>query len=67
MPNLRLSNMQLELLKMYSHDLPDSDLREVRKLLADYFAAKTIRLMDEVFEKNNLSEQDVEELLYAPS
>jgi len=67
MPNAGLSNMQRELLKMYSHDLPDSDLVEVRKLLADYFAAKTVRLMDEAIERKGLSGHEFEELLHDPS
>jgi hypothetical protein len=33
-----LTNVQLELLKTFSHQLPDNDLLELRKILAAFFA-----------------------------
>lgn len=37
-PPNRLSNVQIELLKLYPYDVSDDQLRDIRKLLADYFA-----------------------------
>jgi hypothetical protein len=33
----KLSNLQMELLKVFNHDLPDEQVLEIRSLLADYF------------------------------
>lgn len=36
----KLSNLQMELLKMFNRDLPDEQVLEIRSLLADYFLKK---------------------------
>ena len=54
-----LSNIQAELLKLYANDLPDDQLREVKLLLAQYFAQKATNAMDKVWEKQGLTEQDM--------
>lgn len=43
-----LSNLQLELLKLYSTNLNQKDLLEIRRLLANYFARRAIKGADEV-------------------
>ncbi len=48
-----LSNLQLELLKTFSRPLPESQILEIKSLLADYFAHKVDKGIDELFEKNN--------------
>lgn len=48
-----LSNLQLELLKTFSRPLPESQILEIRDLLADYFAKNIDKSIDEFFEKNN--------------
>ncbi len=48
-----LSNLQLELLKTFSRPLPESQILEIKSLLADYFAQKVDKGIDELFEKNN--------------
>jgi hypothetical protein len=48
-----LTNLQLELLKTFSRPLPESQLLEIKQLLADYFASKIDDGIDELFEKNN--------------
>ncbi|MFC3809174.1 hypothetical protein [Lacihabitans lacunae] len=53
-----LSNIQLELLKTFSRPLPESQLLEIKKLLADYFAQKVDDGIDELFNNN---EWDVNE------
>lgn len=54
-----LSNLQLELLKLYANDLPDEQLTEVRQLLARYFAQKATESMDAVWNEKGLIEQDM--------
>ena len=56
----RLSNLQNELLKLYAYNVSDDQLREIRKMLADYFARKIDAEMDELWEANNWDEQTIE-------
>jgi hypothetical protein len=55
-----LSNIQRELLKMFAHDLPESQLQEIRELLAKYFEEKVNAGMDELWEKNDWNEQQMD-------
>jgi len=41
-----LSNVQMELIKLYSTDLEYDDLMEVKKILANHFAQKAIILLE---------------------
>ena len=54
-----LSNLQLELLKLYANDLPDEQLDEIKVILAHYFADKATERMDKVWEERGLTEQDM--------
>jgi hypothetical protein len=57
------SNAQLELLKAFSKELSEKDIKNLKKRLADFFA---IRLMDEAdsaWEKQAWNEEKVESLL----
>ena len=58
-PSKPLSNIQTELLKLYANNLSDNDLFEIKSMLGKYFANKATEAMDEVWENNNLSEQDM--------
>jgi len=53
-----LSNLQLELLKLYADDVPEEDLRQIKQLIASYFAQKAIEEADNIWDKNQWSEQD---------
>jgi hypothetical protein len=54
-----LSNLQLELLKLYSTNLTQADLKELKKILANYFAQKAIKGADEIWEEKGLSNKDM--------
>jgi hypothetical protein len=54
-----LSNIQLELLKLYANDIAENDLLAIRQLLARYFADKASDAMDQFSVDNNLSSQDM--------
>jgi hypothetical protein len=58
-----LSNVQLELLKAFSHQLPENDLLELRKLIADFFAQRLIQQADKVWEEQNWTDETVEKML----
>ncbi len=54
-----LSNLQIELLKLYSNNLPEKQLLEIKLLLANYFAEQATEAMDKVWAEKNLTEQDM--------
>lgn len=54
-----MSNLQLELLQPYGNGVSDESLREIKTILAKYFADKAADAMDEVWEEKNLIEQDM--------
>ena len=55
----KLSNLQLELLRLYGNDVSEETLLEIKKVLAKYFADKATEEMDKVWEEKNLTEQDM--------
>ena len=53
----KLTNLQLELLKVFSHELPEEQLLEIRQLLAKYFAQKVDEEMDRLGEERGWTEE----------
>ena len=51
--NKPLTNLQTELLKIYSMGLKEEQLLEIKELSANYFADKATDAMDELWDKNN--------------
>ena len=49
--NQPFSNIQLELLKFYSRNVSESDLVQIKPLLARYFAEKAMDEADRIWEK----------------
>ena len=56
----KLSNIQLELLKVFSVDLSEEQLKEIKDLLVKYFSDKVTSEMDKLFEDKNLGEEQIE-------
>ena len=56
-----LSNLQLELLRVFNFELSEEQLKEIRALLADYFASKASSEMDTLFEEKGWDEGKIEE------
>ena len=54
-----LSNLQLELLRLYSNSISDESLLEIKQLLARYVADKATNAMDKIWEEKGLTEQDM--------
>jgi hypothetical protein len=59
-----LSNLQLELLKLYSVPLSESELLEVKQLLAKHFANRLTRHVDDIWQEKGLTKDDVEQWLH---
>jgi hypothetical protein len=49
-----LSNIQLELLKLYTRNIPDEDLLAIKDLLAQFFAKKAIQLANKAWDEKGL-------------
>ncbi len=58
--NKPLSNLQLELLKVFKYDLSEQQLREVQQMLAQYFADKATEEIDKLFEEESWGEEKIE-------
>ena len=53
-----LTNLKLELLKLFARDLPEQDLLAIRQMLIQYFAKKSMDLADEVWEEKGWTKED---------
>ena len=53
------SNIQLELLKLYSKDISESDLIQIKLLLAHYFAEKAMDEADQIWEEKNYTVEKI--------
>jgi hypothetical protein len=58
-----LSNVQIELLKLYSTDLNDREIEELKNVLAAFYADKAIGKANEVWDEKELTEADMREWL----
>ncbi len=58
-----LSNVQLELLKTFSHQISDTDLADLKKVLAKFFAEKLIQQADQVWADKNITDEEVDLML----
>lgn len=58
-----LSNVQIELLKAFSHNLEDSELQELRNRLAQFFAERMITQANKVWDEKNWSNTEMDNLL----
>ena len=58
-----LTNLQLELLRIYSMEVAESDLMAIRRLIARYFADKASDEMDRLWDENNWSDETMDEWL----
>ena len=50
-----LSNVQVELLKMYSTNMTEPELKELKDLLAQFYARKSIEFANKVWEDKKLT------------
>ncbi len=60
-----LSNVQEELLKLYSSNLTEQELKELKIVLAKYFADKAVKEADRVWEEKDLNNSKLDDWLNA--
>ncbi len=58
-----LSNVQLEILKAFSHNLDSNELLEFKELLGQYFAKRAIKSANKPWTEKGWTDKTVEELL----
>lgn len=58
-----LSNMQLELLKVFSHDLKEQELLELKQLLVQFFAKRAIQAANQLWDEKGWNDEDVDRFL----
>ncbi|MCB9343149.1 MAG: hypothetical protein R3A50_14615 [Saprospiraceae bacterium] len=59
-----LSNLQLELLKAFSHQLSEQDLAQLKALLASFFAKKSIDTANKVWDEEGWNAEKIDQLLH---
>ncbi len=58
-----LNNAQVELMKLFGTNLSNSDLKDLKNLLSEFFADKAIHMADELWDKNGLTNEDMDRWL----
>ncbi len=58
-----LSNVQLELLRMFSHNLNDDDLTSLKRILANFFAERASDEMGKLWDENGWSDETMDKWL----
>jgi hypothetical protein len=58
-----LSNVQIELMKLYSTNLSDKELSELKDVLAKFYADKAINKANEIWDEKGLTDADMEKWL----
>ena len=61
--NFPLSNIQLELLKLFSRDIEDNDLKEIKRLIVIFLSTKLSNQADKVWDEKNWTNKDMDKLL----
>jgi hypothetical protein len=59
----KLTNLQLELLKIFSRDLPDEELLEIKNILSAYFAEKATKEMDRLWDEKGWTQETMQQWL----
>lgn len=57
------SNVQLEILKAFSYNLTDEELKDFRETIAGYFANRAIQSANKVWEEKGWTDKDVDRML----
>jgi hypothetical protein len=59
----KFSNLQLELLRLFSMNIPDEELAKIRDMIARYMLKNRLKEFDEQVKKQGISETDLEKWL----
>lgn len=59
----KLTNLQLEIIKLFAYQIPDNQIFEIKDLLAKYFVEAASREMDRLWEENQWNNDTMENWL----
>lgn len=57
---LPLTNVQVELMKLYSTNLSGKDLEDLKNLLVKFYTDRAILMADEIWDEKGLTDTDME-------
>jgi len=58
----KLTNLQMEILKLFNYNLSENQILEIKNLLVKYFAQQTTQKMDEFYDNQGWDEQKIDEI-----
>jgi predicted transcriptional regulator len=58
-----LTNLQIELLKVFAYTLDEATLLQIRELLAKFFAEKATQRMDEIWQERGYTNETMDNWL----
>ncbi len=58
-----LTNIQMELMKLYATNLSNKDLEELKNVLVKFYANKAISYADAIWDEKGLTDADMEQWL----
>jgi len=56
---LPLSNVQTELLRLYTTNLDESDFDELKQILARFYAERSIKRANQIWDERGLTDSDM--------
>lgn len=59
-PKSSLTNLQLELLRLFAMELSPEQLEDIKRMLNEYLGKQLTLQMDKLFEKNQWGEEKIE-------
>jgi len=57
----KLTNLQIELLKLFQYNLPEKQLSEIKNILAKYFAKSATSEMDRLWDENGWNNETMKD------
>ena len=60
--NYPLTNMQLELLKLFTRDIEETDLIEIKRMIVKHLGKKLAQKADKVWEEKQWTNDDMDNL-----
>ena len=61
--NYPLTNVQMELLKLFSTNMSDEEVIELKDVIAKFYAEKSIALANDIWDKRGLTNDDMDKWL----
>ena len=61
--NIKLNHNQLEILKLFSRDLDEKDLIEIKRLIVKYLANKLTEATDKLWDDKQWDDKQMEQIL----